>query len=1111
MVCKRDVLSWFKELNIFKRLDFVCALMDCCNPIELRFLGTYVEDLCRRDYDRLREFQINASNVQYLSKLTDVNDIRTLDKMLTSLALMDSTFKEGAEVIFDILKQHTDSILYSYQTSVSIERVMLLAVMAVNHPAFEFSQKQELRTQLSVLLKAVEVNSPCNQSDNTTVGEAVEEIDCNEDLSGQASIDRVRSNKVFVQNIKVNGFNRSHENRYEYTFQITWSDNSVTSVSKTHVQLFEFQCKLLNLFPEQAGEHKSMMPYLEGKRISSTAHKGELAEKTLPDIEEYVRQLSNLPPHILQCHHVVAFFCPSSLPTTTPVIPNVNAEQNVVLDPLSTNCDDYQVVYCEQPCDTDLNEQAESLQSNEQPEVFYATDATQMACHKEAEGTVNLAEGYHVPSEACHIPTEACHMPAEACRIPTEAGQIPTEACQLPTSSDNSTKMVYSITVTSPMVHTTNVHANIQHVQSIYPQVTLDNQRQHNRAEGVATSPRGNTKMLPPRPTNAWPAYNQAISSHVMYNAQLQVMPYSTTVASDMVAPVIQEWLKKQRLHKYNTLFQGMTVEQVLKLSEQQIDSWDIVTGAKGRIKTQLEQLRKNGFSELNGLSQSMPPYYQVGGGGGGPNRIYYSPVHPAMEYPQLLMHQTCEPTSSDASSSSSDENERDSEGSEHSVQETSLACSVSIVSTTNDITTGHAPEHNIGTLQTPDLTTTNVSPGASPQLSPIQHTLNAPVNDENVLKMNMVSPDSNSGQTFSKLTECKKPMDCAQGKLVNNKIPVYSNNMEYRLNPASLVIEDTRYPCYTEGLNRGPPVGCVTNSGHVNRVDITFGNVPISLASPCGRTSDMQQQMVSGAVGSNMPMENTPYCVARTMYSSLSSQNAYPTSSQHQNRASSETYIAPTTVTFSTTTAPVLALGNNSTYSNESTLGVTYNNNQPTYGANSVLACTTCNSTMPCANVPPHSNLHVPYNSYVPQGAVTYQNFNNYYHQGGMIPPNSILNQGIPSSPRYSNVPPPPFQNNLPGELTAYGNGHYGLMHQHGTMYVGMGIAGHRPGPAAAHHGHLSNPGMVSTKKLTCYNCGLQGHRASECREQGMQSLTQQSQYNMNFKPVDQCDTTTS
>ena len=39
--------------------------------------------------------------------------------------------------------------------------------------------------------------------------------------------------------------------------------------------------------------------------------------------------------------------------------------------------------------------------------------------------------------------------------------------------------------------------------------------------------------------------------------------PGQRDLAGARVAPIIHEWLKKQRLHKYAVLFEGMTVEQV--------------------------------------------------------------------------------------------------------------------------------------------------------------------------------------------------------------------------------------------------------------------------------------------------------------------------------------------------------------------------------------------------------------------------------------------------------------------------------------------------------------------------------------------------------------------
>ena len=160
MVCKKEVIAWFRDLSAYRRIDFLCALMDCCSPLELRFLGAYVEELGRKDFDSLRNSELNANDISYLSKLTNISDIRILDKVLTSLALMNSKCQEGARVLFRTLKDHTNTILNGGRTRdpqpETHEKVVLLAVMALNHPAFTFSQKQALRAQLSALLQAVE-------------------------------------------------------------------------------------------------------------------------------------------------------------------------------------------------------------------------------------------------------------------------------------------------------------------------------------------------------------------------------------------------------------------------------------------------------------------------------------------------------------------------------------------------------------------------------------------------------------------------------------------------------------------------------------------------------------------------------------------------------------------------------------------------------------------------------------------------------------------------------------------------------------------------------------------------------------------------------------------
>ncbi|CAG7706978.1 unnamed protein product [Allacma fusca] len=68
MVCKDEVVNWFHKLNGAGRLDAMCALLDVCLPFEIRFLGTYMENLGRRDFHELRDADHRANSFLHLSR-----------------------------------------------------------------------------------------------------------------------------------------------------------------------------------------------------------------------------------------------------------------------------------------------------------------------------------------------------------------------------------------------------------------------------------------------------------------------------------------------------------------------------------------------------------------------------------------------------------------------------------------------------------------------------------------------------------------------------------------------------------------------------------------------------------------------------------------------------------------------------------------------------------------------------------------------------------------------------------------------------------------------------------------------------------------------------------
>jgi len=169
MICKEDFCAVFKDLRSAERIDLMCGLLQLCLPLELRFLGSHLEELARKDYASLRRYEIISND---LSSLKDANDSCSVDTVNNAwicalnvyLSLLHSDNTTCAHVLFGVLSRLEHAVemrVTSKLSTVSVPEqdgfltdvdshadmmldLVLLFTMAVHHPAFTYSQRQQL-------------------------------------------------------------------------------------------------------------------------------------------------------------------------------------------------------------------------------------------------------------------------------------------------------------------------------------------------------------------------------------------------------------------------------------------------------------------------------------------------------------------------------------------------------------------------------------------------------------------------------------------------------------------------------------------------------------------------------------------------------------------------------------------------------------------------------------------------------------------------------------------------------------------------------------------------------------------------------------------------------
>ncbi|XP_049642672.1 zinc finger CCHC domain-containing protein 14 [Suncus etruscus] len=329
---QRDgVYRWFAELPSPQRVEFLCGLLDLCIPLELRFLGSCLEDLARKDYHSLRDSEIKANNPADLGSLTNLTDEVVRSKLLVSLALLGSEQREAAGVLYRTLT-HIDSIIHNYGLQLNEGRTgdefLLLFTMASNHPAFSFHQKQVLRqelTQIQSSLSGGGGGGPPGAKGALPTCPACHKVAPRTEApssSGSSNLEKAlptsahstdealpkrpggKHSKVSVEKIDLKGLSHTkNERNVDCSFEVLWSDSSITSVTKSSSEVTEFISKLSQLYPEDSLE--KFIPCVAGTDSF-------YGERNHMDLEVDLRCLASLPAHVLRSEHARVFFSTST-------------------------------------------------------------------------------------------------------------------------------------------------------------------------------------------------------------------------------------------------------------------------------------------------------------------------------------------------------------------------------------------------------------------------------------------------------------------------------------------------------------------------------------------------------------------------------------------------------------------------------------------------------------------------------------------------------------------------------------------------------------------------------------------------------------------------------
>ncbi|XP_077372608.1 zinc finger CCHC domain-containing protein 14 isoform X2 [Festucalex cinctus] len=1115
-VQREGVYLWFSSLTSAQRADFLCGLLDLCVPIELRFLGSCLEDLARKDYHSLRDAEIKANNPADLSGLTNITDEVVRSKLLVSLALLGSDNREAAGVLYQTLT-HIDTVINNYGLALNDgraeEQFLLLFTMASNHPAFSFHQKRVLRQQLGQIQDVLQVSYGGAGAEGQGAGPC----------GHQVALSYTQLHHHYTQpSVSLPGPASLSPSG------CSLPDASAASLPVSTAQLCYLPCTCWHKNQtRESGTAPALGPEVKIGRGAQAVSQ----EANPPHLD--LAPPPHLPPPTTagQGHDAAA------PPTTHQGKRATVAIERVALRGVTHKFEDKSdykfevswsdgcissVVRSQQEV-TDLLSQLSQAFPDERMETFLPqtseSDArclTVLPSHVLQHQSVQLFFTSTRPLSPCPSPLSSPlpNMPPS----PLTAPVIPT--CPFTSNYTSSagclmqyrgaSRAVYRVASVQPVVSTHNStltrssphlpclpasHPSPQHspqLSALPPAVPALPTQGFLAGRGDASSqPHHQSKACPLLHPHAYPEPQQ--SSFHPLQLQPQHPPHSQCLSyslpqsrpqphaqspsqSQVNTPEqngILDWLRKLRLHKYYPVFKQLTMEEFLALTEDDLNKYDLTQGAKKKLKTQLE-LQKSADREMkmekrpcSGIARVTPSSHM------GPSTHNSTAVDLRVEVDTVLHHHPVHTDSSSSNYSSSSCSPR-----------TPLCCESSL-DRSRDIYRRMSGPEAVGGGQEKERSCIFILNSGCPagpsrptaQVLPVQTDIAAPA---------VASCSSHLPFTLSHY----HPQGSYPQSPLSNQARILSSPRKPR--PPPLCLEDRTKVAPGTGAGFSPGLGVGMGMRLENllprlklKTDVSEGcpSLPgaalgLMVETSCALTSTSNSLHHVSQPPLHFHLSSSSSSSPSTYYS-YPTASSFSTSSKPLSQSVSSSG-AGVFVSMATATVPIAAVQGKMYYPQQTNLSASSATSlDPSQGhTHSMCVCSSCGCRGNCGT---YGTLpaYAPAAGYLqPFSANSVFTLGPLLHLSPLMASSTATGTGTtPFS--YSMMGPTPLSCQSPGSHDQQKG--FSFYHSHGI--VGNGVQKRLAG------------------NLSCYNCGGHGHRAEDCKQPPMDS-SQQSTFRLKYTP---------